>query len=376
MDVVQLACDLIRCPSVTPNQAGCLDIIASLLQSAGFSCEFINEGGTENLFAVNRGGEGPSVLFNGHCDVVPPGPLDAWVSPPFEPTIRDGFLYGRGAADMKGSLAAMVCAAIAFVHENSTFPGQIALLITSDEEGVATFGTGFALRKLLDRGERFDYALVGEPTSEEVFGDTIKIGRRGSLSGRVKVFGKQGHVAYPHLASNPIHNTLPFLHDLTNHRWDSDTPEFDPSSLQIANISAGTGANNVIPGVLEFDFNIRYQPAQSSESIIAVFDSLAKKHSLNHEVRWTDGARPFITQNELLIRSLSEAVKRVTGIKPKLGTGGGTSDARFLAAAGIPVCEFGPINKSIHAVNECIEVTHLRLAENVLLLILRRLLPA
>lgn len=374
MDVVQLACDLIRCPSVTPNQAGCLDIISSLLAPAGFSCEFINEDDTENLYAVFRGGERASVLFNGHCDVVPPGPLEAWNSPPFEPTIRDGSLYGRGAADMKGSLAAMVCASLAFVHENPTFPGQIALLITSDEEGVATYGTGFALQKLLDRGERFDYALVGEPTSEEAFGDTIKVGRRGSLSGRVKVFGKQGHVAYPHLASNPIHNALPFLNDLFSHRWDEATNEFDPSSLQIANVKAGTGANNVIPGLLEFDFNIRYQPTQSPESIQNVFNSFAAKHSLNHEIAWIDGARPFITKSRTLIDAISEAVYQTTGTEPKLGTGGGTSDARFLAAAGIPVCEFGPINKTIHAVNECVATDDLFASEVIFRSLMTRLL--
>lgn len=374
MDVVALASDLIRCPSVTPDQAGCLDLLASPMEGAGFRCEFINGGDTQNLYAVYRGGDGVSVLFNGHCDVVPPGPLEAWTSPPFEPTIRDGFLYGRGAADMKGSLAAMVCAAVSFVQEHSDFPGQIALLITSDEEGVATYGTGFALQTLLDRGERFDYALVGEPTSEEVFGDTIKVGRRGSLSGRVKVHGRQGHVAYPHLASNPIHSSLPFLNDLTNHRWHEATPEFDPSSLQVANINAGTGANNVIPGVLEFDFNIRYQPAQTPESIIAVFEGLAKKHSLQHEIQWTDGARPFITQNVLLIQSLSDAVQQTTGVLPRLGTGGGTSDARFIAAAGIPVCEFGPINKTIHAVNECVAVQDLIDLGSTLKQLLARLL--
>ena len=359
MDVVQLACDLIRCPSVTPNQAGCLDMLASHLSSAGFAFEYINEGDTENLYAVFRGGDGVSILFNGHCDVGPPGPLDSWLSPPFEPTIRDGVLYGRGAADMKGPLAAMVCAAISFVQENPSFPGQIALLITSDEEGVGTCGTGFALQKLLNRGEHFDYALVGEPTSEEAFGDTIKIGRRGSLSGRVRVFGKQGHVAYPHLASNPIHIALPFLNDLVSHHWDDATSEFDPSSLQIANINAGTGANNVIPGVLEFDFNIRYQPVQSPNAVISVFEMLADKYSLNHEILWTDGARPFITQNDLLIQAIREAVCETTGFNPKLGTGGGTSDARFIAAAGIPVCEFGPINKTIHAANECVEAENL-----------------
>jgi succinyl-diaminopimelate desuccinylase len=374
MDVVQLACDLIRCPSVTPDQAGCLDLLASQLSAAGFACEFINENGTENLYAVFRGGEGVSFLFNGHCDVVPPGPLDSWLSPPFEPTIRDGILYGRGAADMKGPLAAMVCAAISFVKENPSLSGQIALLITSDEEGVGTYGTGFALEKLLERGEHFDYAIVGEPTSEEAFGDTIKIGRRGSLSGRVKVFGEQGHVAYPHLASNPIHNALPFLNDLIGHHWDEATSEFDPSSLQIANINAGTGANNVIPGMLAFDFNIRYQPGQSPETIVSVFDHLAKKHSLRHEIRWTDGARPFITRNALLIDRLSRAVHETTGLNPKLGTGGGTSDARFIAAAGIPVCEFGPINKTIHAVNECVDVVSLNSTESVYRSVLNQLL--
>ncbi len=373
MDVVKLACDLIRCPSVTPDPAGCLDLLSNLLTEAGFACEFINEADTENLYATYQGGAGPSILFNGHCDVVPPGPLESWLSPPFEPTIRDGSLYGRGAADMKGSLAAMVSAAISFVQENRTFPGQIALLITSDEEGFGTYGTGFALQKLLARGERFDYAIVGEPTSEDTFGDTIKIGRRGSLSGRVKVFGKQGHVAYPHLASNPIHGCLRFLNDLTSHRWDESTPEFDPSSLQIANINAGTGANNVIPGVLEFDFNIRYQPTQTPESIQKVFNDLAHKHGLNHEITWTDGARPFITHNATLIEAVSQAVQQTTGTNPKLSTSGGTSDARFIAAANIPVCEFGPINKTIHAVNECVMLTELGASETVHLNALQRI---
>lgn len=359
MDVVELACELIRCPSVTPNQAGCLDLLESLLGNAGFSCEFINEGGTENLYAKFRGGDGPSVLFNGHCDVVPPGPVDAWASPPFAPTIRGGALYGRGAADMKGSLAAMVCAATSFVQENACFHGQISLLITSDEEGVGTFGTGYALQKLLDRGEHFDFALVGEPTCEEVFGDTIKVGRRGSLSGRVKVFGKQGHVAYPHMAINPIHNALGFLQELVGYQWDAATPEFEPSCLQIANINSGTGANNVIPGLLDFDFNIRYQPSQSPASIQEIFVDLAERHSLDYEISWTDGARPFITHNAQLVEAMSLAVEQMTGTKPKLSTGGGTSDARFIAAAGIPVCEFGPINKTIHAVNECVEVDNL-----------------
>ncbi|MDH4387967.1 MAG: succinyl-diaminopimelate desuccinylase [Fimbriimonas sp.] len=374
MDVVQLACDLIRCPSVTPDQAGCLDLLASQLSAAGFACEFINENGTENLYAVFCGGEGVSFLFNGHCDVVPPGPPDSWLSPPFEPTIRDGILYGRGAADMKGPLAAMVCAAISFVKENPSFPGQIALLITSDEEGVGTYGTGFALENLLERGEHFDYAVVGEPTSEEAFGDTIKIGRRGSLSGRAKVFGQQGHVAYPHLASNPIHNALSFLNELIGHHWDEATSEFDPSCLQIANINAGTGANNVIPGMLEFDFNIRYQPTQTPGSIQKVFNDLAAKHSLNHEITWTDGARPFITHNPKLIEAISRAVEQTTGIGPKLSTSGGTSDARVIAAAGIPVCEFGPINKTIHAVNECVEVQSLETSERVFHSFLKSLL--
>lgn len=366
MDAVQLACELIRRPSLTPNHAGCLDLLADLLTGAGFTCEFINEADTENLFAAYRGGDGPSILFNGHCDVVPPGPLESWDTPPFEPTVRDGILYGRGAADMKGSLAAMVYAAISFVQENAIFSGQIALLITSDEEGVGTYGTGFALKKLLDRGERFDFALVGEPTSEEVFGDTIKIGRRGSLSGRVKVFGKQGHVAYPHLASNPIHNSLAFLQDLTSHNWDEATPEFGPSTLQVANINAGTGANNVIPGSLEFDFNIRYQPAHSPETIRQVFEELAKNHHMSHEVTWVDGARPFVTHNETLIQAVSKAVEATTGQRPKLSTSGGTSDARFIAATGIPVCEFGPINKTIHAVNECVAVSELVGCERIL----------
>ena len=374
MDALQLAINLIRRASVTPNQAGCLDLLSSLLGAAGFQCEFINSHDTENLFAAYTSSPGPSILFNGHCDVVPTGPLDAWNTSPFEPTVIDGTLFGRGAADMKGSLAAMAAAAIAFVQENQSFSGRICLLVTSDEEGVGTYGTGYALQHLLARGEIFDYAIVGEPTSENAFGDTIKVGRRGSLGGRVKVFGKQGHVAYPHLAENPIHTVLPFLQDLTNHHWDAATPEFDPSSLQVANISAGTGANNVIPGLLEFEFNIRYQPTQTPDSIQAVFNALAAQHGLNLEVVWTDGARPFITHDPKLVQALTDAVTSTTGSSPKLSAGGGTSDARFIAAAGIPVCEFGPINKTIHAANECVETIQITQSEQVYKAVIRQLL--
>ena len=374
MDALQLAINLIRRPSVTPNQAGCLDLLSSLLGAAGFQCEFISSHDTENLFAVYTSSPGPSILFNGHCDVVPPGPLDAWNTSPFEPTVIDGTLFGRGAADMKGSLAAMTAAAIAFVQEHQSFSGRICLLVTSDEEGVGTYGTGYALQHLLSRGEIFDYAIVGEPTSENAFGDTIKVGRRGSLSGRVKVFGKQGHVAYPHLAENPIHTVLPFLQALTNHHWDEATPEFDPSSLQVANINAGTGANNVIPGLLDFDFNIRYQPTQTPDSIQAVFDALVAQHGLNLEVVWTDGARPFITHDPKLVQALTDAVQSTTGSSPKLSAGGGTSDARFIAAAGIPVCEFGPINKTIHAANECVETIQITQSEKVYKAVIRQLL--
>lgn len=374
MDALQLAINLIRRASVTPNQAGCLDLLSSLLGAAGFHCEFINSHDTENLFAVYTSSPGPSILFNGHCDVVPPGPLDAWNTSPFEPTVINGTLFGRGAADMKGSLAAMTAAAIAFVQENQSFSGRICLLVTSDEEGVGTYGTGYALQHLLARGEIFDYAIVGEPTSENAFGDTIKVGRRGSLSGRVKVFGKQGHVAYPHLAENPIHTVLPLLQDLANHHWDEATPEFDPSSLQVANINAGTGANNVIPGLLEFDFNIRYQPIQTPDSIQAVFNALAAQHGLNLEVVWTDGARPFITHDPKLVQALTDAVQSTTGSSPKLSAGGGTSDARFIAAAGIPVCEFGPINKTIHAANECVETIQITQSEQVYKAVVQQLL--
>ena len=368
MDVVSLAQTLVRCPSVTPDDAGCLDIIASFLEPAGFTCRRIDSHGTSNLVTTIANGHGVSILLNGHCDVVPPGPLDVWQHPPFSGEISDGFLHGRGAADMKGSLAAMVCAAASI---GPTHSGQLTLLVTSDEEGDATYGTGFALNALLDEGQRFDYALVGEPTSERVFGDTIKVGRRGSLSARLKILGKQGHVAYPHLALNPIHNAADFISELSSHQWDKGTAQFDPSSLQIANISAGTGALNVIPGELKLDFNIRYQPEQTVEKIQAVVLEMLARHSLKHEIEWLDGAKPFVTKDEQLIAALSSSIKAVTGVEPKLSTGGGTSDARFIAAAGIAVCEFGPLNATIHAVNECISTDSLIQTEAVYAQVLR-----
>lgn len=370
MDVVSLAQALVRCPSVTPDEAGCLDIIASVLKPAGFTCRRIDSHRTSNLVATLDNGKGVSILLNGHCDVVPPGHLDSWQYPPFSGEISDGFLHGRGAADMKGSLATMVCAAAAI---GPTHSGQLTLLVTSDEEGDATYGTGFALNALLVEGARYDYALVGEPTSEKVFGDTIKVGRRGSLSARLKILGKQGHVAYPHLALNPIHTAADFISELSSHRWDNGTAEFDPSSLQIANISAGTGALNVIPGELKLDFNIRYQPEQTVETIQAVVLQMLARHGLEYEIEWLDGAKPFVTKNEKLIAALSNSINAVTGVQPKLSTGGGTSDARFIAAAGIPVCEFGPLNATIHAVNERISTNSLIQTEAVYAQVLRSL---
>lgn len=361
--VVALTCDLIRRPSVTPADAGCLDQIGERLAAMGFRLEFINAAGVTNLWA-RRGSQSPVVCFAGHTDVVPTGPMEAWQSPPFEPTVRDGKLYGRGAADMKSALAAMVVACELFVAKRADHQGSIAFLLTSDEEGVATHGTVKVIEVLEARQEKIDFCLVGEPSSTAQLGDTIKNGRRGSLNGRLTVRGKQGHIAYPHLARNPIHLALPALAALTACEWDQGNDYFPATSFQISNINSGTGATNVIPGEIEILFNFRYSTEQTAAGLEQAVETILQDHGLDYDLTWTRSGQPFLTTpadaNQLnLVDAACKAVEHVTGIKPTLSTSGGTSDGRFIAPTGAQVIEFGVINATIHQVNEHVNVADL-----------------
>ena len=356
--VVDLACELIRRPSVTPDDAGILAYLAELFGSNGFAVEHLDFGDVKNLW-VTHGSEAPVVVFDGHCDVVPAGPLDAWNTDPFEPTLREGSIYGRGSADMKGPLAALCIALLEFVQDNPNHRGTVGLLVTSDEEGNAIDGTGRALKTLVDRGTIIDFALVGEPTSEVVFGDMIKVGRRGSISAKMTVFGKQGHVAYPHLADNPVHRLAPFLTELLAIHWDAGDKNFPPTNLQISNIHAGTGAVNVTPGTVTLDFNLRYNVLHSADVIQNRIAKMAEAFGLKCAFEWNPSANPFVTRNAPLINAIAGAIMKETRTNPKQGTGGGTSDARFFAAHGIPVVEFGPLNTTIHAANECVGIDEL-----------------
>lgn len=351
---LDLACELIARPSVTPEDAGCLELIAGRLQALGFTCERIDTGGVSNLWA-RRGQTGPVLCFAGHTDVVPAGPLDAWKTPPYTPTIIDGVLYGRGAADMKSSLAAFVTAIERFVASTPDHAGSIALLLTSDEEGIATHGTVKVVEALAARGERLDYCVVGEPTSVKTLGDMIKNGRRGSLSGTLRVKGKQGHVAYPHLARNPIHAFAPALAELAAIEWDRGNEFFPPTTWQVSNIHAGTGANNVIPGVCEVLFNFRFGSVSSADSLKARTHEVLDRHGLEYEIDWHLSGKPFITGRGRLVGALSAAIHDTLGVETELSTTGGTSDGRFIADICAEVVEFGPVNASIHQVNECID---------------------
>jgi succinyl-diaminopimelate desuccinylase len=327
-----------------------------------------------NLWA-RRGAGRPLLCFAGHTDVVPPGPLEAWASDPFRPAIRDGRLYGRGAADMKSSLAAFVVAAEAFVCERPRHSGSLALLLTSDEEGMALDGTVRVVERLRERGEAIDYCLVGEPTSERALGDTIKNGRRGSLSGKLTVRGVQGHIAYPQLARNPIHLLAPALAELAATQWDEGSEFFAPTAWQVSNLHAGTGATNVIPGALEMDFNFRFSPASTEQSLRERFEALLRRHALEFSVAWSVSGQPFITPPGELAAAIGRAVRAHAGRAPALSTSGGTSDGRFIAAICPQVVEFGPVNASIHKLNEHIALEELELLPRIHLDILRALLP-
>lgn len=352
---LDLARELIRRDSVTPRDEGCQALMIERLEAIGFKVEKMRHGDVDNFWA-RRGDAGPLFCFAGHTDVVPTGPLDKWDSPPFEPTVRNGLLYGRGAADMKASLAAFVTACERFVAEHPDHKGSLALLITSDEEGVAVDGTVKVVDALKARGETIDYCIVGEPTSEQRLGDTVKNGRRGSLSGRLVVHGIQGHIAYPQLAKNPIHLVAPALAELASTRWDEGNAFFPPTSWQVSNIQAGTGATNVIPGHCELLFNFRFSPESTAESLKERVYQILDKHGLGYELHWQLSGQPFITPPGALTDALSAAIAEVSGAKAELSTTGGTSDGRFIKRIARELVEFGPINATIHKLNECVEV--------------------
>lgn len=355
---LQLACDLIRCRSVTPADDGCQNLMIQRLQAIGFEVERLRFDDVDNFWAV-RGNQGPILAFAGHTDVVPTGPETNWSNPPFEPKIVDGMLLGRGAADMKGSLASMIVACENFVAKHPHHKGRIAFLITSDEEGPSINGTVKVVEWLEARGIKMQWCIVGEPSSTKVVGDVIKNGRRGSLGGILTVKGVQGHVAYPHLADNPIHKLAPALAELTAEHWDNGNEFFPATSFQISNINGGTGATNVIPGSVEVIFNFRFSTEVTAEILRERTEAIFNRHGLRYELQWTLSGQPFLTPRGELVDAVVAAVKTETGIDTELSTSGGTSDGRFIAPTGAQVVELGPINATIHKVNECISAADL-----------------
>ena len=370
---LELAQQLICRRSVTPDDAGCQDIVAQRLKPLGFALENLRCGEVSNLWA-RRGQAKPLVCFAGHTDVVPTGPLDKWLSDPFVPSLREGRLYGRGAADMKSSIAAFVCAAEEFVAAHPQHQGSIALLLTSDEEGAAVDGTVRVVEKLKACGEVLDYCIVGEPTSVNKLGDTIKNGRRGSLSGTLTVKGVQGHVAYPHLARNPVHLAAPALAELAATRWDGGNAHFPPTTWQISNIHGGTGAVNVIPGTMQVQFNFRYATASTPEDLQSRVHAILDRHGLDYELHWLHAASPFLTPEGDLVAAVRAAVRAVTGAEAELSTTGGTSDGRFIIDICPQVLEFGPVNATIHQLNEHIEIGALDALKSIYRQVLERLL--
>ena len=346
-----LACELIRRPSVTPDDAGCQPILADRLERMGFHIEPMPFAEVDNLWA-RRGSEGPLLVLLGHTDVVPAGPAEQWSSPPFVPSIRDGYLYGRGAADMKGSIAAMVTAVERFLKRHPRHIGSIALLLTSDEEGPSVDGVRRVIETLGPRGQRIDWCLVGEPSSTDRLGDTVRIGRRGSLNGTIVVRGVQGHVAYPHLARNPVHDLVRLLAKLADTVWDEGSEHFPPTSFQVSNVTAGTGADNVIPGQAEAVFNFRYSTRHDHDSLMTAVESACRALDLDYHVDWRLSGKPFLTEPGRLIEAVGSAIESVAGYRPELSTAGGTSDGRFVAPTGAEVVELGPVNATIHRIDE------------------------
>jgi succinyl-diaminopimelate desuccinylase len=370
---LELAKDLVARASVTPEDAGCQDTLSARLEALGFAVERLRFGNVDNFWA-RRGDKRPLFVFAGHTDVVPAGPREQWHSDPFVPEIRDGFLYGRGAADMKGSLAAMITACERFLDAQPSPAGSIGFLITSDEEGPSVHGTVKVVEHLEARGEKIDWCLVGEPTSSGRLGDCIKNGRRGSLSGVLTVRGQQGHVAYPDLADNPVHRAAPALAELCATRWDDGNEFFPPTTFQISNIHAGTGAENVIPGHLQVHFNFRYSTVSNDVGLRRQVEAVLDRHGLEYQLDWRLSGNPFLTPRGALVEAVSDAIEATAGMRPELSTAGGTSDGRFIAPTGAQVVELGPVNATIHKVNECVRCEDLDTLSTVYEETLKRLL--
>jgi succinyl-diaminopimelate desuccinylase len=375
-DVLALACELIRRPSLTPDDAGCQALIGARLAAAGFAIESLRIGEVDNLWATFGDADaGPTCVLLGHTDVVPTGPVADWQSDPFQPSLRDGYLYGRGAADMKGSVAAFVCALEQFAAAHPTPAGRVALLLTSDEEGPSIDGVRAVAERFRARGERIDHCLVGEPSSQQQLGDQVRIGRRGSLTGTAMVHGVQGHVAYAELARNPIHAVLPALLELAGRDWDGGpVPDFPATGFQIANFNAGTGASNVIPGRAWLQFNLRYSPRWSAAELIAEVDACFARHEIPVEIDWQANGEPFHTGEGPLRQAVRDSVHALRGIWPAENTGGGTSDGRFVAPLGADVVELGPVNATIHKIDERIALAELQALPALYLNVLQRLL--
>lgn len=369
-DVFDLTCELIACESVTPDDGGCQDILAARLKVLGFCVEQINAHDTKNLWAT-KGSTGPHLMFAGHTDVVPTGPLDAWQSPPFTPTVKAGYLYGRGTADMKSSLAAMIVAIERLLQQHPDLHGTLSLLITSDEEGDATYGTQYAIEQLQERGIKPDYCIVGEPSSHQQLGDMVRCGRRGSLNAQLTIHGVQGHVAYPADVTNPIHLAAPALAELSQTEWDSGNEYYPPTSLQISNISAGTGATNVVPGHLTAQFNLRFNTEQTSLSLQKNVSDLFNKHNLEFDIEWRLSGEPFLTERGQLTAAVTAAIAENTGLTTQLSTSGGTSDGRFISPWCLPgsnqveVIELGPCNATIHKIDERVALSELEPLANI-----------
>jgi succinyl-diaminopimelate desuccinylase len=364
MDVLDLTCDLIRRDSVTPNDGGCQGLLIERLAALGFSITQLPVGDVTNLWA-RRGANAPLVIFAGHTDVVPPGPLEAWTTPPFEPVLRDGNLFGRGAADMKSGLAAMVVAIERFYAAIPDPRGSIGLLITSDEEGDAVNGTAKVVEHLKSIGTSIDYCVVGEPSSRDAVGDMIRVGRRGSMNGRARITGIQGHVAYPDDTKNPIHMAAPVLLELTTRRWDDGNAHFPATGFQISNLHAGTGASNVVPGTLDLLFNFRFNTEQTPEILQGAVAAIFARHGVAADIAWTVSGLPFITQPGRLVAAVCRSIDRVTGRSPELSTAGGTSDGRFIAPTGAQVVELGVVNRTIHQVDEHVRVGDLEMLAQI-----------
>jgi succinyl-diaminopimelate desuccinylase len=370
---LELTRDLIARASVSPEDGGCQELLAGRLQALGFSIEHLPFGPVRNLWA-RRGSASPLLCFAGHTDVVPPGPLEEWQSDPFTPTERAGLLYGRGAADMKSGLAAMVTACEAFIGRHPAHRGSIAFLLTSDEEGPSVDGTRRVVEVLRERREHIDWCVVGEPSSEERLGDTVKIGRRGSLSGRLTVRGVQGHIAYPHRAENPIHAFAPALLELTTKVWDQGNAHFQPTTFQVSNLNAGTGAPNVIPGELKARFNLRFSTEQTVTTLQHTVEEILKRHGVRYTLDWFISGLPFLTEPGTLSAAVGRTLEEVLGVTPRLSTGGGTSDGRFIAPLGAQVIELGVVNSTIHKANECVRVEDVAKLARVYERLLERLL--